>query len=138
MGDRQRSEDDDRHKHELEKFLEAVVVNCQHIAAISKGLCVKGVSHDVSLNELSKHEDIADSSPIKILKEEYLRCKKTLAEVVINLSELKEKYLAEYNKGNEKNPATISDNSAADTPAAVADGVVPPPPTPEEPSSSSS
>ena len=138
MGDRQRSEEDDRHKHELEKFLEAVVVNCQHIAAISKGLCVKGVSHDVSLNELSKHEEIADSSPIKILKEEYLRCKKTLAEVVINLSELKEKYLAEYNKGNEKNPATINDSttSTPETPVPpVADEPVVPEP---EPASSSS
>ena len=137
MGDRQ--QEDDRHKHELEKFLEAVVVNCQHIAAISKGLCVKGVSHDVSLNELSKHEEIADSSPIKILKEEYLRCKKTLAEVVINLSELKEKYLAEYNKGNEKNPATINDASTStETPAPpVADEPVVPVPEPEPASSSS-
>ena len=126
MADRQRSDgsgEDNTHKHELERFLEAVVVNCQHIAAISKGLCVKGVSHDVSLSELSKHEELADSSSIKILKDEYLRSKKTLADIVIKLSDLKEKYLAEYNKGNEKMAAASASvvDSTGETPPPVVD-----------------
>ena len=104
MTDRQRPSNDqnDQNKHELEQFLEAIIVNAQHIAAISKGLCVKGVSHDVSLSELSKHEELTESKSVKILKDEYLHCKKTLADIVIKLSELKEKYLSEYNKSNEK------------------------------------
>lgn len=81
-------------------------------AAISKGLCVKGVSHDVSLSELSKHEELTESKSVKILKDEYLHCKKTLADIVIKLSELKEKYLSEYNKSNEKLLKHLDDDTA--------------------------
>jgi len=98
MGSNQK--DDNQHKHELEQLLEAIVVNCQHVAAISKGLCVKGVSHDVSLAELAKHKDLKDSDSAKILKDEYMRSKEVLSDCVISLSKLKEKYLAEYNKNN--------------------------------------
>jgi hypothetical protein len=85
--------------HPLEKLLETVVINCQHIAAICKGLCVKGVSYDVSVKELERHKD-AESSAAKILKEESEHCQSVLSDCVIQLDTLKKKYLADYNKSN--------------------------------------
>ena len=76
-------------------------MNCQHIAAIMKGLCVKGVSHDVSLAELVKHEKVKDSDSVQLLKDEYERCKKIMSECLISMDKLKKLYLAEYNKTDE-------------------------------------
>tara|TARA_B110000263_G_C15275084_1_gene495458 strand:+ start:539 stop:958 length:420 start_codon:yes stop_codon:yes gene_type:complete len=87
-------------KHELEQLLEAIVINCQHIAAIMKGSCVKGVSHDVSLAELAKRESTKNSESHNILKAEYENCKKLMSECLISIDKMKREYLAEYNRGN--------------------------------------
>ena len=98
MGDQK---EDQQHKHPQEQLLEAVVVNCQHIAAICKGLCVRGVSHDVSVKELERHKELNDSDSLRILKEECTRCQAVLSDCVVNLDKLKRQYLAEYNKNEE-------------------------------------
>ena len=98
MGDQK---EDQQHKHPQEQLLEAVVVNCQHIAAICKGLCVRGVSHDVSVKELERHKELNDSDSLRILKEECVRCQTVLSDCVVNLDKLKRQYLAEYNKNEE-------------------------------------
>lgn len=113
-------EEHQKNQHPLEQLLEAVVVNCQHIAAICKGLCVKGVSYDVSVKELERHKE-SDSNPVKILKEEGLHCQTVLSDCVIQLDKLKKQYLADYNKksGLEEEDSSVlkTDDKDKDKPA---------------------
>tara|TARA_Y100000389_G_C17471434_1_gene531609 strand:+ start:8642 stop:9136 length:495 start_codon:yes stop_codon:yes gene_type:complete len=93
--------EEQKNQHPLEQLLEAVVINCQHIAAICKGLCVKGVSYDVSVKELEKHKQLSDSDSARVLKSESLRCESVLSDCVVQLDKLKRQYLADYNKNED-------------------------------------
>jgi hypothetical protein len=113
MGDQK---EDQQHKHPQEQLLEAVVVNCQHIAAICKGLCVRGVSHDVSVKELERHKELNESDSLRILKEECVRCQTVLSDCVVNLDKLKRQYLAEYNKNEESETKPDDDSEKTEAP----------------------
>lgn len=93
--------DENKHQHPQEQLLEAVVVNCQHIAAICKGLCVKGVSYDVSVKELDRHEEVTNSDSKRILKDGCLRCHVLLSDCVTQLNKIKQQYLEEFNKNED-------------------------------------
>ena len=93
--------EDQKNQHPQEQLLEAVVINCQHIAAICKGLCVKGVSYDVSVKELERHKQLSDSDSARVLKDECLRCQAVLSDCVVQLDKLKRQYLADYNKNED-------------------------------------
>lgn len=93
--------EEQKHQHPQEQLLEAVVINCQHIAAICKGLCVKGVSYDVSVKELERHKQLSDSDSARVLKDECLRCQSVLSDCVVQLDKLKRQYLADYNKNED-------------------------------------
>lgn len=93
--------EEQKNQHPQEQLLEAVVINCQHIAAICKGLCVKGVSYDVSVKELERHKQLSDSDSARVLKDECLRCQSVLSDCVVQLDKLKRQYLADYNKNED-------------------------------------
>jgi hypothetical protein len=112
MGDQK---EEQQHKHPQEQLLEAVVVNCQHIAAICKGLCVRGVSHDVSVKELERHKELNDSDSLRILKDECLRCQTILSECVVNLDKLKRQYLSEYNRNDSDNDSKLESETKPET-----------------------
>lgn len=108
---------DEQNKHPLEQYLESIVLKCQHIAAISKGLCVKGVSHDVSIRHLENQSSLKDSDSLKVLKEECGRCQSLLSDCLVTLNGFTDTYLQEYNKsvnGKEENTSLTNNTASAD------------------------
>lgn len=113
--------EEQKNQHPQEHLLEAVVINCQHIAAICKGLCVKGVSYDVSVKELERHKELTNSDSTRVLKEECLRCQSVLSDCVIKLDALKRQYLADYNKNEDADSKQPVESAPVQQPEAQSD-----------------